>query len=118
MFEKYIRILIICSCLFGLLGILSITYFYESRQISVSSLLGTEPNEKIYIVSGQVKEITEKSNTLFFQLCDSLKCVQAVYFNPTKEDVAFVSRNQELTVKAKYTTFNNTPELIAFSFGR
>jgi len=116
MFEKYIRILIICSCLFGLLGILLITYFYDSRQVLVSSLLDLKPNEKIYVVSGQVKDIKEKSNTLFFQLCDSYVCLPCVYFNPTDKDIQFVSRNQEIKVKARYTTFNNSPELIVFSF--
>ena len=118
MFEKYIRILIVCSCLCGLLGILLITYFYDSRQVLVSSLLDLEPNEKIYVVSGQVKDIKEKSNTLFFQLCDSYACLPCVYFNPTDNDIQYVSRNQELTVKAKYTTFNNSSELIVFSFLR
>jgi exonuclease VII large subunit len=82
----------------------------------VSSLLDLKPNEKIYVVSGQVKDIKEKSNTLFFQLCDSYVCLPCVYFNPTDKDIQFVSRNQEIKVKAKYTTFNNSPELIVFSF--
>lgn len=111
MLEKYLRILIICVCVFGLLGLLLITSFYNARRITVNELLLNPPNESIYLVDGRIKNPQIKSNTLFFELCD-FSCIACVYFNPSFG----LEGGKEISVKAKYTTFNNKPELIVYSF--
>lgn len=116
MLDKYIRYLIVFSCLFGLTGILFISFIYDTRTVSVSNLVSKAPDDRIYIVNGKLKNSTTKSNVLFFEICDYSSCLSSVYFNPTKEEQSFFTKTSEITLKVKYTTYNNQPELIVFSF--
>jgi len=114
MLEKYTRLLIICCCLFGLLGLLLLSYFYDSVSVTPTVLYLQEPDDRVYLVTGIVKNEVVKSNTLFFEICDSLACLPCVYFNPAS-NLSF-SGLENTTVKAKYTTYNNSPELVVYSF--
>jgi len=116
MFDKYLRILIICSCIFGVSGVLLISFLYDSDVKTPSELLSFPPNDRIYYVFGQVKNIKENSNVLFFEICDFSDCLSCVYFNPTKQIIFSMTNNQEITIKAKYSYYKNEPELIVFSF--
>lgn len=116
MFENNLRILIISACIFGILGILVITYFYDSVKTTPEKLSNIQPNDQIYLVSGYIKNTTVKSNTLFFELCDYFVCIDSVYFNPSAALITELKDGQEITIKAKYSYYNDSPELIVFSF--
>lgn len=116
MFDKYLRLLIVFSCILGLLGILFVYFFYETHTLLVVEVLNLLPDENTYVVFGNVKEATIKSNTLFFKLCDVSVCVPCVYFNPSKAEQEVLHKSNKLYVKAKYTTYNQEPELLVYSF--
>lgn len=116
MFENNLRILIISACIFGILGILVITYFYDSAAVTPEELSNILPNDQIYLVNGHIKNIIEKSNTLFFELCDYFVCIDSVYFNPHESIITELKDGQKITIKAKYSNYNDSSELIVFSF--
>jgi len=118
MFDAYFRKLIVFTCVFGILGLLIITYYFETVEVSVSDLLSINIKESVYIVTGEVKSIEIKSNTLFFSLCDLSNCISAVYFNPSSATVVQLkgaqSSNSLVKVKARFERYYGTPELVVY----
>ncbi len=117
MFDSDFRKIIIFSAVFGLLGILLLMYYFETSELSVSAVSENHIN-KTLSVTGNVKYIALKSNTLFFELCDSSACISCVYFNPSKKLIIDLKElqesNKEITVKARYQKYYETKELIVY----
>ncbi|MFA5745330.1 MAG: hypothetical protein WCX82_00665 [archaeon] len=118
MFDDDFRKIIIFTCIFGLLGLFIITYFFECAEVIVSDLLSGDIKESVYVVIGQIKSIEVKSNTLFFEFCDSSNCIKAVYFNPSTRIIEKLKTamrdNLQIKVKARFEKYYGVSEIVIY----
>jgi len=117
---EYLKKISIFICVFGLLGILIVLYLYEPLEVSISRLLLKDTKEGVYFVSGNLKNLESKSNTLFLEICDSVSCISCVYFNPSKSTIEKLENtlhnNHTLKIKGRFEYYYGSPEIIVYNF--
>lgn len=117
---EYLKKISIFICVFGLLGILIVMYFSESFEVSISQLLLEDTKEGVYLFSGNIKSLETKSNTLFFEICDSFSCISGIYFNASKSTLekleTALQENQTLRIKGRFEYYYGSPEIIVYQF--
>jgi len=120
MFGCDIKKILIFTSAFGLLGIILCIAFFESSEVLISALVMPNAKERVYIISGNIKNTEIKSNTLFFSLCDSFSCIDCVYFNPSSGINEKIENsknyNHLIKVKARFEYYYGRPELVVYKF--
>jgi aspartyl/asparaginyl-tRNA synthetase len=116
--EKYFNNLLLLFVITGTLLLLIYNYF--SQPITLSLFQDNFSHlEKQVSISGNIKEINEKNNNLFFKICQYSKCIDVVYFNISKNNLFFIEtnylNNNSIKVIGKLIMYNDKLEIIASS---
>lgn len=116
---KTFNYVLIILTVIGLFTLYLYTSFSTPLEISLLDN-NLEHLEKVVLVSGTIKNFTPKNNHLFFEVCNYSKCLKAVYFNISKNNLSFLESayilNKSINLTGKYTLYNDKPEIIIYKY--
>lgn len=76
--------------------------------------------EKVVNVSGTLKNIEVKDKLVFFEVCELSRCLDVVYFNPSKKNKELLGNasvlRKKILLNGKLTIYENSLELILYKF--